>query len=166
MWALRKRPIGQLSGGQRRQNIADLSGAPHHHHVPDGGGEVKVDGLVLRHVGDHRVTFTARRAQDRDRALMRQQAHQRLEERGLARAVRPHDADALTGVHVEREALDGALPVVTGGQVAHGQHHVGLLTMHPRRAIHAAQTRPQPVKPHGVASPPSAATIRAVLVRM
>jgi hypothetical protein len=71
--------------------------------APDG--QVAVEVLLLRHVPGHRAAPARRPPVDGDRARrQRQQAEQHLQQRGLARAVRAEDGQALPGCDVEIEA--------------------------------------------------------------
>jgi len=92
-------------------------------------GHAREDHAALRHVGDAvgdaLVAFHAGDlgAVDGDAAAARgQDAHQRLEQRGLAHAVAAHYRDDLLLADLEAEVVDHLALAVTGCEIADFEH--------------------------------------------
>ena len=91
--------------------------AAHHHHVLDEHGEVPVDLLGLRHVGDEIASHRLGGRQPRDPHLAARRAHEahdRLEQRRLARAVDADEAANGTGPQLEARARQRGVAVGIG----------------------------------------------------
>ena len=97
----------------------DMGVAAHQDDIPHGDRKVPVDHFALRDVGDARPHGDGGLAEQRDRpAHDRHEAEDGLEERALAPAIRPDDADDLTSadavIHVAQHDLCGNATVRSG----------------------------------------------------
>ncbi len=111
-------------GCRRRSAEPDERHATHHHHVAHRDRERPVDELGLRHIGDPPRLAAGRAAEHLDRARDRfDEPGDRLEERALARPVRPDDREQRPGPDLEIDVLEGDPVAVRHGHVVEGDGH-------------------------------------------
>ena len=90
--------------------------------------EVAVEALSLRHVTDPAPRLARRLVLDDDRARVRlDEAEDHLEERRLARAVRPAETQELADRHEERDVLEHLARPVAHADVGHLEHARSIL---------------------------------------
>src|SRR5262245_3261653 len=111
---------------RRSRKEAQMRGAPHHHHIDHTKGKMR--GVRLRNVGDTAGNLGAgekAHGHTVDEDLTRlsgQQAQNGLEERGLARAVGPKQADNLTGSQLDVDVPAHGLCSITKAKSARSEY--------------------------------------------
>jgi hypothetical protein len=112
---LPQRPVGPLA--QRAADwppAADAAVGAHQHEVAHGGRQGPVNTVALGHVDDPVARVGAERLAVDDPPLVdRDQPGDRLQQRALAGAVRPHQREHLAGVQRERHVVERQ-PVAVG----------------------------------------------------
>ena len=117
---------GLALGGAGPLEPAEAAVEPHHHHVQHARREVPVDGAALRDVG-HALPLLLVRAAVDERLPGRgvDEPEHGLDERRLARAVRPHDGHEHALRHHEVDVPQHRLVAVGHGEVVHGDGRRG-----------------------------------------
>jgi hypothetical protein len=108
---------------------ADAWVASHHHHLLRADREAPVDRLPLRHIGEPVSLLGDGAAIQQHRAgLLRGQPQDRLQQRALARSVRPDHADQGAGRNSEIHVLQDRTVTIAGADAVQDQS--GLRTSH------------------------------------
>ena len=114
-----------MIGGLGNAHHAHVAVAAHHDHVFDQDREVPVDVLALRHIGDEVLLQrdVDRLAKNGDLAPREpDEAHDRLEQRRLARAVDADERGDRAGRDLEvRIAQRGVAVAIGDGGASHGE---------------------------------------------
>ncbi len=123
--ALKRRCDGFMIRGFGDAHHVHVAIAAHHHDVLDENGEVPVDVLALRHIGDEVLLQRGidRLAENRDLAPGEaDEAHDRLEQGGFAAAVDADERGDRACRDLERRIAQGGVTVAVGdGRVSDGE---------------------------------------------
>ena len=115
----------RLVGGGRTAAEANGGVAAHQHDIMHRDGELPVHRLALRHVGDAAARLPDRRTEEHHTApLVRLHPHDRVQERRLARPIRPDNARHRPRREGNADPFNGRRPMIRDGNIPNLNHRL------------------------------------------